>query len=218
MEDFLSVRNVIFETTSFTLMFFVLGTILERNNKIEKSISRKSIIETHVKESFVPLLIANAARLCINAFTLAYSPYSNYFDNRKFTLNWAITNSLFLFSMYETFFYFFHRALHSKYLYQKYHKYHHKQETTAFSTNTTSSLEIVGNVFLLHIPKLFIPFYEPFHHVLLIFVFVISSMGHDPYFDIFAHQKHHDKHNVNFSSFLPIWDVILGTRWKEIKT
>jgi len=192
-----------------------VGYVLEKNNPAHGEKNRNIVVKQHVIECLPSLATAIGCRLVTNAIILEYSPYSHYFDSNDFTVTWALADALFMLVVYDFFFYFFHRALHTKYLYTRFHKQHQKIPTTAFSTNTSSLLEIGGNVVLLHIPKYFLPFHETFHHVMLFIVAVCSSMAHDSHFDIFNHQKHHEKNNVNYSTFLPIWDTIMGTRWTK---
>lgn len=215
----MSIVNFIFSTFCEAVGFFVvylsLSCVFEYFNNIKKTETRKFVLYMHFKECCNSLLVAVFSRILVNNFILYVSPYSLYFTTHDYTIKWGIVNVVCMLFTYDTLFYFFHRALHTRYLYKRFHKHHHFLETSSFSTTITSNLEIFANVLFLHLPKLVMPFNNYLHTVVLFIITVFSLMSHDSYFDVFNHQKHHEKSNVNYSTFLPFWDFILSTRYVE---
>ena len=144
----------------------------------------------------------------------------------RVTSTWQIACGLFGAS---TFFYFAHRAMHSRLLY-KYHKVHH--EFTAPCTVAilhAHSVEMSIALGMVAIPKLMFPhmhvwtwatvhmigashgFYEHCGHHLPVPIFQFIPWGHN----VRAHDLHHQKNTGNYGAYFLFWDTVLGTRIAE---
>ncbi len=165
----------------------------------------------------------------IAAFT-----YGGIFLQEKILLNYNPDLTLlegvaiFLASLlaFDTWFYWGHRLIHSKFLYARVHKWHHVSVTpTIWSNNSDTFLD---NCFLQSY-FLVVGFFLPIHpHLLLahkIFDQVSGMFGHAgfeyfagktsrypwPFITTLYHDQHHLYFTCNYATTFSIWDRLMGT-------
>lgn len=156
-------------------------------------------------------------------------------NNSSLTTSHSITTiilQLIFFIFVEDFlFYWSHRALHTSFLYQRFHKQHHEFKVLTgycFASEFTDPVEsILGNV----LPVLLGPLIcKPSPHLYTICLWIIIRMfktcdAHSGYKFIYSpfnipffpfnssdrHDFHHETACGSFGSFFCIWDTICGT-------
>lgn len=132
----------------------------------------------------------------------------------------------------EPIYYFYHRLLHTPYLYNRHHIYHHKnlvpRPTSAFYFTI---IERISYTFLFSLPLFILSFFNLLSVQLMIIYMIvfdfINAWGHTNvkmfpaayvkswlhYFLYSAnyHADHHKYFRTNYALFMPIWDKIFGT-------
>lgn len=153
-----------------------------------------------------------------------------YFDLSDKSIVWYVVCFPFVFFIHDTYFYWTHRLMHHRKLYNTFHKVHHlsKKPTplAAFSFHPLEAL-VESAVFI------FISFTIPVHFsVLLIFnlySLMMNVYGHLGFsllnekqlesfpWKYFGHSTHHSWHHQyfkgNYGLYLRFWDKVMGT-WK----
>ena len=137
--------------------------------------------------------------------------------------NIAVTNIAFqlanLFFIADSMFYFSHRLLHVPWVYQRYHKLHHRHVSpiswTALYVHPGEFACAFFGIFF--VPPFIVNSWcyggiEPI--ALLIFwnIIMISLVAsHSGLFFAQHHELHHNKQTVNFGSKMGLWDRLFGT-------
>lgn len=133
----------------------------------------------------------------------------------------------------EPIYYFYHRLLHTKWLYRHHHLYHHKSILTEPTTSMSFTLsERFSYTLLFSLPGFVAYFIGVLDYRALLAYFilfdVLNSVGHlnvpmetsgykrskvwkwliySPEF----HEKHHSLFTTNYALFMPIYDKLFGT-------
>jgi Delta7-sterol 5-desaturase len=127
--------------------------------------------------------------------------------------------------LFDTWFYWFHRLLHTERFYRAVHQWHHVTETpTAWSNNSDLA---VDNLFLQSywlVAHLLIPIALPVllaHKLFDQVTGVIGHSGHEhagpiawlpsPLVGVTHHDQHHRYFRCNYATHFSLWDRIMGT-------
>ncbi len=153
-----------------------------------------------------------------------------YFDISDRSISWYLFSYVLVFFIHDTYFYWTHRLMHHRKLYNLFHKVHHlsKKPTplAAFSFHPLEAL-VESAVFII------ISFSIPVHFsVIAIFTFfslfmnVYGHLGFSLFSEkqlntfplkMFGHSTHHSWHHQyfkgNYGFYLQFWDRLMGT-WK----
>lgn len=208
-------------------LYFVLGATiswLNRRNparRIQKSRRGEKRVRTEIRHSLLSILVTScsiALGLFAQHIGLAMQPWS---------LSWWNFVPMFLLCMilFDAWFYFAHRLLHTKAFY-KYHALHHKSVTpTAWSNDSIGVVDTAMSQGFYAV----VVFVVPFSPLILIahrlFDHINGTIGHAG-FEYFAsrtarypspmlcttyHDQHHAEFRYNFANFFSFWDRLLGT-------
>ncbi len=187
----------------------------------QKDRSEKRIM-TEIKYSVKSLLITSGCLsigiwLQIEGWTL-YSPIElNWFNGISMLLVTAV--------LYDAWFYWMHRLMHTKHLY-RFHTLHHQSIAPTVWSNYSDSH---ADAFAMQSFYILIAVLLPVPTVILIIHRIIDhingQIGHSG-FEFFAdrftrapspmlcvtfHDQHHQYFNYNFANYFSIWDRLLGT-------
>ncbi len=151
-----------------------------------------------------------------------------YYDISDHSLIWYATSFVISFLVHDTYFYWLHRTLHTKWLYKRFHSIHHKSiyptPLAAFAFNASEAI----------LESCFFPiilFFLPIHYsVIMIFAAfslimnAYGHLGHDvlpeqiqdgPVLKHINHPTHHGwhhrHHRGNYGFYLKWWDKAMGT-------
>ncbi|WP_181704683.1 sterol desaturase family protein [Chthonobacter rhizosphaerae] len=207
--------------------FAVCGAIdyLNRRNperRIQKTRRGDKRIREEIRHSLKSIAVT-AASLSIGVFALlkGWTPFT------PFELTWWTAVPLFLVTMvlFDAWFYFGHRLLHTKPFY-KYHLLHHR--SVAPTVWSSDSIGLVDTAicqgfyavvpFILPIPPVILVAHRVFDHVNGTFghagfEYFESRTARHPWPLLCAtyHDLHHSEFRYNFANYFSVWDRLLGT-------
>ena len=212
------------EFLMFSVVFFVLGGIVEGINPAPKSKERIASIKKQILHSlpglFMGVLTVNTWRNVVDPHldSLQWLP-RNWFGKREvYNSDAFILDTAIFIVVYDTIFYWVHRILHTSYFYRILHKEHHYHHTTMtnFASSATSLGEIVINSIGLCTPLLFTPIPQEMHQLYLLGTHIYSVFSHDTHLDYMNHTAHHRYHNVNYGAYTVFWDRVMNTQYRPI--
>ena len=196
--------------------------VIERVN--EKQIKREL-------KSSICTIIAFTLFNCI-VFYLTYKWYTKIYTHiSDYNIFLNIFILLLLIIIDDTWFYWYHRLLHTKKWFRYIHYKHHK----SFDVNPISSLSFhfIEPFFLLFwiIPvSIFIPIYAPILFIIQI-ISVLNNVKSHLWYEFYPklwnkntfsfittsthHNMHHSKINWNYGWYFRIWDRLLNTEFKD---
>lgn len=228
--EMILLRNILVFTVSIALFFIAVKVFQSyfKKRKIQKDeVSNKKLLKEYVN-SISSLIIISLSSLVwgylyANGFTKNYTRIDDYgFAYFCFSIPMLIF-------FHETYHYFLHRFLHTKFMFRHVHKVHHQ------STNPT-----IITSFSFHPVEAFLhPWYYVFASVLvpihlsvliitMIISFLVNLYGHAGY-EIYSyrflektgflywlntptnHNMHHKFSNCHYSYYSILWDRWLGT-------
>jgi Delta7-sterol 5-desaturase len=222
------------------LVFFVPTTLIYltttkwlKNYFAGRKIQKKNFLESKVKHDIIWSAI-NRFLLTFVTIAIAWAVAGNYSliytDINKFGGAWYLVFSLILvFLIHDTYFYFFHRMMHSRLLMKHVHRLHHNStDPTPFTGYAFHPWETVIEFAFLPL----IIFIIPLHPI----VFAIWQFGGILLFSMYAHlgfeimpkwwvtnpvtkyfntptnhNMHHAKFNYNYGLYFNFWDRIFKT-------
>lgn len=149
--------------------------------------------------------------------------------NDRSTL-WYVASFVVVFLLHDAYFYWSHRLMHHKSLYNYFHKVHHlSKKPTPLAAFAFHPLEALVESFIFLIIVVFIPV-----HFSVIFFFSLFSLFMNVYghlgfslftnkqlqkfpLNLFSHSTHHSWHHQNYKGnygfYFQFWDRVMGT-WK----
>jgi len=132
---------------------------------------------------------------------------------------------LLIFVLYDAWFYWAHRALHTRMFY-RFHKDHHRAlAPTVWSADSQSPVETAMCQSFLVVAAVFLPVSQLAIIIHRVWDHVNSQIGHSG-FEFFAdrttrypspficttfHDQHHEKFKYNFANYFSVWDRVMGT-------
>lgn len=173
----------------------------------------KDILQSSISLAWISFFLAIGDCIQYNGNGLepfAPSLYSNFL---------SFTASLLLF---DTWFYWFHRLLHTKLFYRKIHHWHHlSRPPTVWANNSDTFLD----TFFLQSYWIFIHFFIPISIPVVmchkLFDQISGMLGHSgyeyvyksqfPFLRVSHHDQHHQYFNYNFATHFIFWDRLMGT-------
>lgn len=151
-----------------------------------------------------------------------------YFELGKYPL-WYLPLSFGLLTVWhETWFYWMHRAIHTRLLYKVVHLAHHKSvNPSPFAAYSFSAFEAFGESIYIFLFLLVVPLHPIVILTQAMYAMIMNIWWHSGY-EVFPsgfttgrftkwintsthHNMHHSKVKANFSLYFNFWDRILGT-------
>ncbi|CAF0910861.1 unnamed protein product [Didymodactylos carnosus] len=231
--DYIIVNFFVF--CSYTFQYMMTAGILEytnpkgfasKNLNDEERNRRKRQIRKELGLGIVAMIINTTYAVNWMYFVEPYLWYSDFFVKRSYSLMWFLLNVIVYGLVFDTWFYWTHRALHeSSYLWDKIHVVHHAfKAPSAFCQDAVHPLEgLVQGAMGHYVAAIFFPF----HPIALAFFGLFTSCyaiaAHDGRIgDLNHHYAHHSKgkgrlHNFNYGLYWPLWDWICNTRYNDRK-
>lgn len=160
---------------------------------------------------------------------------THYSDINQYGWGYVVFLTFFLFVLHDTAFYWSHRAMHHKSLFNLFHRVHHDSiEPTAFTTGSFHPLEsIVQNLNTL-LPMFALTILPWHDSALIVFGFgvtifnVIGHLGFEIYPKTwhkwpvlgwkttgYHHFMHHQRSGGNYGLYFRFWDRLCGTEFKD---
>jgi sterol desaturase/sphingolipid hydroxylase (fatty acid hydroxylase superfamily) len=220
------------------IMSLIIAAVLASPWRVRKLQTRQPKRADYVRELVSSLrsvvvyaLVATPALwLTANGYTAPY-----YGDSAPWPVTLAYVGALLV--AHDSWFYWMHRIIHTRALFARIHRHHHRSVTpTPFTAYSFSAIEAVLEAVFVSIWVSFVstPFTAMF--IFLGIVMLRNVMGHagvelmprgfaDHWFwGLFATTTHHDLHhagslNHNFGLYFTVWDRLMGTehpRYREI--
>lgn len=229
--DYLVVNVFVF--ASYTCQYILTAGILESTNSkgfISESLTAEQRLQRK-RQIRKEIILGIGAMFGNTTYAVGWmyfiEPYlwtTNYFVTRQYTLLWFVFNVLIYGFIFDSWFYWTHRALHeSQYLWDKIHTTHHAfKNPSAFCQDAVHPLEGLVQGPVGHYLTALV---MPVHPIALAFFGLFTSCyaiaAHDGRIGDFNHHyAHHNKgkgrlHNFNYGLYWPLWDLICGTRYRD---
>ncbi len=212
---------------AFLMLYIVLQSKFVAR-KIQKNFPEKSDYMREIGYSVCTMLIFAAVPLFIVENPLI-EPYTTYYrDVTEHGWLYFFLAFPLMFLIHDTYFYWTHRLMHKKSLFEFFHAIHHRSSNpspwTAYSMHPWEALVQAGNfvVFLTVLPV------HPLHLSIFFFLMIIydvyGHLGYELYPKGFAkhwlgkwvntsvgHNYHHRYFQGNYSFYFLFWDRLMGT-------
>ena len=135
-------------------------------------------------------------------------------------------------ALHDTYFYWMHRTMHSRWLFRRVHSLHHKSRTpTPWAAYAFAPSEAILEAGILPLASLLLPMHELTVLLFVTHMMVRNVVGHagvelfpawwlrTPFFRAFTTTTHHDLHHshggYNFGLYFTFWDRWMGTEHPE---
>lgn len=144
-----------------------------------------------------------------------------YTDVSDYGWPYTIGMTVVLFVMTDCINYWVHRLLHTKFLYRRFHRFHHRfVATSPYVATAMHPVEILTQQAASFVPLFLIPFHAASAAAVLLYILVFNIVDHSgvrltsvlPWQPPSQyHDDHHAFFHVNFGQHLLIWDRMFGT-------
>jgi sterol desaturase/sphingolipid hydroxylase (fatty acid hydroxylase superfamily) len=146
------------------------------------------------------------------------------FDDTPLNIAWSFVASLLVF---DTWFYWGHRLLHTKLLYRRIHQWHHVAVTpTVWSNNSDKLLDncVLQSYWLLvHFILPISPLVLLAHKIYDQVTGMFGHSGHEyspkpipPLIGVAFHDRHHERFTCNYATHFSIWDHLMATTYADL--
>ncbi len=236
MTEFIQKASLLLLTSSFRyllfagipfLIFYVFFSKRFQKNKIQAKAERAKSFLNEIKHSSVTLLIT--------AFIVGlvlFTPFRNftqiYADITMFPVWWIPLSVVLSLVIHDTYFYWMHRAMHTKFLYRYVHRVHHQSvNPSPFAAYSFDVLEAVLENAILFVLVLVIPLHPIALIIFGLLSFAINVYGHLGYeivpswfrhsflYSILNtsvyHNLHHKEYHGSYGLYFRFWDRLMGT-------
>jgi len=206
-----------FTFATFSYLFIFDRSLMQHPKYIKNQIK----LEIQYTSKIVPFMAIPTVAL----FLLEVRGYCKLYDGVEGAYGWLfILFSTFTFLMFtDCLIYWIHRALHSKLLYKRLHKPHHRWLVpTPFASHAFHPIDGFLQSLPYHLYPLLFPLNKLLYLTLFVFVNVWTVSIHDgdyrvpnllkPFVNGSAHHTdHHLFYNYNYGQFFTLWDRIGGS-------
>ena len=144
-----------------------------------------------------------------------------YVDVAEYGWTYTLGMTVVLFVMVDYIAYWVHRLMHTRILYRRIHRFHHRYvATTPYVTTAIHPVEFLALQAVVLLPLILIPFHAASIAVVLVYVLVYNVIDHSGIRlrSVFPWQPpstydddHHAHFHVNYGQHLMIWDRLHGT-------
>jgi len=208
-----------FVTIGYFGTYFLVAGGFEFTNPLHYSDPKRSVMmKKEMKLSLQALgLIVIYAVLWI-WLVEPHLPYYNYYATHEYTITAFFKEMIIYMVLFDTWFFWTHVSLHTKFLWKRLHHVHHQfVHPTAFGQDAVHPLEALYQGPIGHYMTEFL---IPIHPVsLALFGFltaVYAIAAHDGRAgDFNSHRRHHSHKDCNFGLYWGFWDWVCGTRYND---
>ncbi|HMQ49505.1 MAG TPA: sterol desaturase family protein [Saprospiraceae bacterium] len=227
---FIFFRYAVFAGPAF-LFFYLLRQKQWRLFKIQQKRPNKQIVLSEITHSVLTALIFALAGIGI--YGMSQAGWTEiYTDIQEFGVLYLLLSFISMVLIHDTYFYWIHRAMHSKFLYRQLHRVHHQSHNpTPWAALSFHPSEALLEVAILPILTLVMPF-----HPIVLFAYttwslawnIIGHLGYEifpayfvrhPFFQWFNTSTHHNMHHkhfhCNYGLYFNFWDRLMGTNHPE---
>lgn len=208
-------------------LYFALGSLIEALNL--RNPERRIQMNRHGERRKRVEIRKSLVSIFITSLSLSFGVYAQFkgFALLPWALTWWSALPLFLLTMvlFDAWFYFAHRLLHTRAFYRFHIDHHRSVAPTAWSNDSIGIVDTAISqgfyaviVFVVPIPSLILVANRIFDHI-------NGTFGHAG-FEYFAsptarypspmlcttyHDQHHAHFKYNYSNYFSLWDRVLGT-------
>ena len=232
LEEFLgglivdTIRYFIFAGAPFLLLYVIFKSKLIRF-KVQQKFPEDKHIMREIGFSLLSMFIFSIFSLMV--FVLQQHGYTKiYTDIHAHSTGYFIFSVFAFIIAHDTYFYWSHRLMHHKKIYQHVHLIHHKSfNPTPWATFSFHPIEAVMQVLILPIMVFLIPLHPLAILIWSMYQLVLNVGGHTGY-EVFRsgftkrihtfwsntathHNMHHKHVTCNYSLYFNVWDRIMGT-------
>lgn len=221
-----SFRYILFAGIPF-LIFYVFFSRHFQKNKIQSKSERAKSFLNEIKHSSVMLLIT----ALIVGFVL-FTPFRDftqiYSDINMYPVWWIPLSVVLSLVIHDTYFYWMHRAMHTKFLYRYIHRIHHQSvNPSPFAAYSFDVLEAITENAILFVLVLVLPLHPIALILFGLFSFAVNVYGHLGYeiapawfrnsflYQIINtsvyHNLHHKEYYGSYGLYFRFWDRWMGT-------
>jgi sterol desaturase/sphingolipid hydroxylase (fatty acid hydroxylase superfamily) len=209
------------------LIFYHWKKSYWKHKKIQKEDPKKEIVQLEFLYSLSTFLIFSAVGVAIyllnhHGYTLIYT------DIKQYGTFYFICSIVITLVMHDTYFYWTHRMMHSKYLFSLFHKTHHLSfNPSPWASFSFHPLEAIVEAGILPIMIFILPLHPLAIGIFLLIMTIMNVMGHLGY-ELYPsgflktwlgkwnntsthHNMHHKYGRSNYGLYFNWWDRIMGT-------
>lgn len=218
----------------FVIFTICLSRLIPKRRLAKKPMPHWRQIAHEVIFSSSAAIVMLAADVWITISDTQIAP-THYTDFGQYGFAYAAFLTFLLFVLHDTAFYWSHRALHHKSLFNAFHRVHHDSvEPTAFTTFSFHPVEAVVQNLSSLVPMvalIFLPWHESSLIVFSLGVVYFNIIGHLG-FEIYPkswhklpvlrwkttayhHYMHHQRSGGNYGLYFRFWDKLCGTEFKD---
>jgi len=215
-------RNFLFSLFLYMNTYLITAGLFEWTNPAHyKNPEKRMKLIKHELSFSVPVMFYNVLySISWFYFIDSLTPFYGYYENRDYGVFDFLLNLMSYMFIYDTWFYWTHRALHLPYFWKTIHHYHHSFiETTGFGQDSVALVEaIVQGPMGHHLVSLCVPMHATYHALFGFLTSIFAIAAHDGRkYDLNSHRKHHEFTSCNFGLYWSFWDNICGTRYSPEK-
>ena len=221
-----SFRLYLLITGCFALLLWVWRPRWVRDRQIQpRQPKLKSLQREMVQNCIAIVLTGIFASFILGLSQMGMSKV--YVDVQGMGISYLVFSFVFAFVAHDTWFYWIHRAYHTRFLYNRVHKFHHLSLTpNPITTLSLSSSEtLLGAMFL----PAFICLVPIQRDVLLLWIYVsftrqvMGHIGHEVFpnyltnsplrflISVTHHDMHHEHFTCNYGLYFTWWDTLMRT-------
>lgn len=216
--------------TTFFLIWLLFAPIL-KSRKIREKTPRVSQIRMELRNSLVTMAVFVAMDMMI--FSAAGTGiFKKYNDVAQYGWVWFGVSIPVMLFIHDTYFYWTHRAMHTRRLYRLFHMTHHRSHNpTPFTAYSFAPLEAVVNYMFVPLALLVVPMHGFALYIFLTIMIFKNALGHCGY-EVFPrhwaklpvlgwlttvthHDMHHEKASGNYGLYFTLWDRWMGTEHED---
>lgn len=225
--------NVIGSVVGYFVVVFVLSMLIYvvfKKFSQKRKISNKKASRKQQSMEMINNVKAIIIQTILYLYVFPVEHFKLTLDNHSLSYN--IFSFILLVLLHETYFYWTHRLLHTKWLFKNVHMVHHSSKTpTPWSAYSFSSLEIIIQIIFLPIILFIVPYDINVITLFVGYIVSINIIGHSDvefmpswwlktkYLGTTTyHTMHHHKSNGNYGLMLRFWDKTMKTEFKDYES
>lgn len=216
----------LFATTAFVVFYFLLKNVLARR-KIQKRFPKWSDYGRDIFFSLVTVAIFGVVSgLTFHTFWDYTTIYKESYD--QYGLAYYLFTFVWMLFLHDTYFYWAHRLMHTKWLYRHVHKVHHlSTNPSPWTAYAFHPLEALIEAMILPLIAFTLPVHGSAIATFFFFQIAYNVYGHLGY-ELYpkgfhktaigkyintsvAHNQHHARFVGNYGLYFLIWDRLMGT-------